>query len=166
MIFFNFREPHVAIKLDTGEVYVTKCDDCQQERLGKCGHTSAMLFLLEDMTHGGRPELFQSTTDTPAYWMKPGLLTKRNPKAAGENDYQAKIKDNRYKSFDPIPADADDLTDAEIDSFLSKCLQNGSEARQESQACRASRRRHRSDFTNFFNWPSLPYKKAFFSRIT
>ena len=122
MIFFNFREPHVAIKLDTGEVYVTKCDDCQQERLGKCGHTSAMLFLLEDMTHGGRPELFQSTTDTPAYWMKPGLLTKRNPKAAGENDYQAKIKDNRYKSFDPIPADADDLTDAEIDSFLSKYL--------------------------------------------
>ena len=48
-IVYNFRNPAVAVKLDTGEIYSSKCT-CQHDLGERCSHVGAVLYMLEEIS--------------------------------------------------------------------------------------------------------------------
>ena len=81
-ILFNFRNPAVAVKLDTGEIYSSKCT-CVQRLAGRCNHVATILYMLEEMCLGLKPKIFQTVTDVACYWKNRGAINNKKPGPIG-----------------------------------------------------------------------------------
>ena len=79
--FFLNRFPGVAIELDTGEVFSTKCT-CVQRLAGRCKHVACILYLLEEVGLEMKPKLLETCTSVDCYWNK-GAISNKNPGPIG-----------------------------------------------------------------------------------
>ena len=80
---FSFRFPGVAIEVETGEIYSTKCT-CVQRLAGRCKHVACLLYLLEEVSLQMKPKLLQTCTDVACYWNK-GAIANKNPGPVGKH---------------------------------------------------------------------------------
>ena len=76
-----YRFPGVAIELDTGEVFSTKCT-CVQRLAGRCKHVACILYLLEEVGLEMKPKLLETCTSVDCYWNK-GAINNKNPGPIG-----------------------------------------------------------------------------------
>ena len=122
MICVFHRYPSVAILLENGEIFSTRCVGlCPQRLSGRCSHIGALLYLIEEVKLGLEPKFYLTPTDRGQWWGK-GCKTDRNPGAIGEKDYGRKLKEDRYKGFDPRPETLKNpTTKEEIKTFLERC---------------------------------------------
>ena len=81
---FYFRFPGVAIEVETGEIYSTKCT-CVQRLAGRCKHIACLLYLLEEVSLQMKPKLLQTCTDVACYWNK-GAIANKNPGPVGKHN--------------------------------------------------------------------------------
>ena len=68
-IYVSYRHPRVAIEVETGEVYVGKCD-CPQSSGGQCSHVANILFMTEEIKEGAQPRIDPTCTSKSQGWGK------------------------------------------------------------------------------------------------
>ena len=73
-IYVSYRHPRVAIEVETGEVYVGKCD-CPQSSGGQCSHVANILFMTEEIKEGAQPRIDPTCTSKSQGWGKYHLLS-------------------------------------------------------------------------------------------
>ena len=72
----------MAVKLDTGEIFSSKCT-CVQRLAGRCNHVATVLYMLEEMCLGMKPKIFQTVTDVSCYWKNRGAINNKKPGPIG-----------------------------------------------------------------------------------